>query len=69
MNQSEIRKELIERYNATGKIGFTKPKNFEEAMSIIETLTNIHEEDSQQEEIIVNLSDMTKKLKEFFDNF
>ena len=69
MNKSEIRKELIERYNATGRIGFTKPKNVDEAMSIIETLVNVHEEEQPKEELVVNLSDMTKKLKEFFDNF
>ena len=69
MNKSEIRKELLERYNTTGRIGLSKPKNYDEAISIIETLVNIHDDTEQQEEVVINLSDMTKRLKEFFNNF
>lgn len=69
MNKSEIRKELLERYNTTGRIGLAKPKNYDEAVSIIETLVNIHDDTEQQEEVVINLSDMTEKLREFFNNF
>ena len=69
MNKSEIRKELLERYNTTGRIGLSKPKNYDEAISIIETLVNIHDDTEQQEEVVINLSDMTEKLREFFNNF
>lgn len=69
MNKSEIRKELLERYNTTGRIGLSKPKNYDEAISIIETLVNIHDDTEQQEEVVINLSDMTERLREFFNNF
>lgn len=66
----KIKKELIERYEETGKIGFTKPATKEEAYQIIETLAQVFKEDDEpQEEIVINLSDVTERLRNFFNNF
>lgn len=67
MNKLSIREELIERYNATGKIGLTKPKSRQEAMSLIETLTLLYED--EPEEQIFTLKEVSNRLKEFFRDF
>lgn len=67
---NKVKQELIERYNETGKIGFTKPATREEAYQIIETLSQFYQEETEpEEEIVINLSDITEKLRNFFNNF
>ena len=63
----DIREELLERYQQTGKIGFIKPKNLDEAMSIIDNLTCAYEE--EPEEVIITLSEVDDKMKKFFTKF
>lgn len=72
---TKVRDELIERYKQTGKIGFTKPNTEEEAYQIIETLAQVFEKDEEKianevvEETVINLSDITERLRNFFKNF
>lgn len=67
---TDLRQELLERYLSTGKIGFLKPKNLNEANSIIQTLTELYAVDEQpKEEITISLTELTHKLREFLNNF
>ena len=67
---NKIKAELIERYNETGKIGFTKPETEQEAYQIIETLSQLfNENEDNEEETVINLSDITERLRNFFKNF
>jgi ABC-type Fe3+-hydroxamate transport system substrate-binding protein len=71
---TKVKNELIERYQQTGKIGFTKPATEEEAYQIIETLAQVFERDEEVakevvEETVINLSDITERLRNFFKNF
>ena len=61
-----LREQLLEKYNATGKIGFSRPKSLEEALSIIETLCEAYDE-PKEEFAVYNLSDITNKLRSFFN--
>ena len=63
----DVREELLERYQQTGKIGFLKPKNLDEAISIIDSLTYAYEE--EPEEIVITLSEITERMKNFFSKF
>ena len=67
---STLKDELIERYLATGKIGFVKPKSLEEAYSIIDTVVGIYNEDIEETEVVtVNLKELTEQMKNFFNKF
>lgn len=67
---NKIKSELTERYFQTGKIGFTKPESEIEAFQIIETLAQLFEEEpTEQEETVINLSDITERLRNFFKEF
>lgn len=59
-----LREELIEKYNITGRVGFTKPKTYDEAMLLIDTICEYNE--SKEETVVYNLSDITSKLRKFF---
>lgn len=67
MTKELIRNELIERYESTGRVGLTKPRNHTEAMQLIETVVDLYEE--EPEEYNFTLKDITNKLKEFLDSF
>ena len=62
-----IKQELLERYNATGKIGFVKPINDNEAYKMIETIADMYNE--EPEEIVLTLDDIATRMKTFFDKF
>lgn len=68
---TKVKNELIERYKETGKIGFTKPADDKEAYQIIETLAQVFskDEEPEEQETIINLSDITERLRNFFKNF
>ena len=66
---SKIKQELIERYEQTGKIGFSKPATREEAYQLIETLSNLCESNTEPEIVTLSLTQLTDKLREFFKNF
>lgn len=66
----KVRQELKERYESTGRIGFFKPKDINEAYSIIETLSEVYRQQKEEpEEVVLNLSDLTERLRNFFKNF
>ena len=65
----QIRRELIERYEETGRDGFNKPKSLDEALQLIDTISRLYENDKEPENIVISLSDITEKLRTFFDNY
>ena len=64
--KDQVRQELIERYEKTGKLGFTKPNSKEEAYALIDLIANYEE---PEEKVILNITDLTNKMKCFFDKF
>ena len=46
----KVRQELKERYESTGRIGFFKPKDINEAYSIIETLSEVYRQQKEEPE-------------------
>lgn len=65
--KEEIKKELIERYQQTGKIGFAKPSSEKEAYALIDLILN-YESPEKEEKIILNIPDLTRKMQQFFNN-
>ena len=65
----QIRRELIERYEGTGRVGCNKPKSLDEALQLIDTISRLYENDKEPENIVISLSDITEKLRTFFDNY
>ena len=67
---NKIKIELTERYHQTGKIGFTKPVDDAEAYQLIETLAQVfNNKEEQEQETVINLSDITERLRNFFKEF
>lgn len=66
---ASLRQELIERYEATGKVGFAKPASKAEAISMIETVVAMYEEpkNSVKEEVVVNIHDLTERIRNFLN--
>lgn len=64
----DLKEELLERYHSTGRVGFCNPKTLQEAYSLIDTIVKLYEEDTtnEKEEVVISLSEMTEKLKNFF---
>lgn len=42
-SKEQLRRELLERYISTGKVGLTKPSTQEEAIDLIETVVDLYE--------------------------
>lgn len=61
MNKEQIEAELIERYVVTGKIGFIKPKCFNEALEIIETISSIYT--NNEDTHTYSLSELAEMMK------
>ena len=61
MNKEQIEAELIERYAVTGKIGFIKPKCFNEALEIIETISSIYT--NNEDTHTYSLSELAEMMK------
>lgn len=53
-----LKQELIERYQNTGKVGFTKPESDEEAYSLIATIVQLYNNE-KDEEITQNIEDLS----------
>ena len=64
MDSEQVKAELIERYMITGKIGFIKPKNMNEALEVAETISSIYEND---EEKTYSLSELAYMMKSILD--
>lgn len=67
---NKIKEQLIERYINTGKVGFTKLSSMDEALHLIDNIILMYDSPNQtipQKEVeIVNLCDMTEKLRNYF---
>ena len=58
-----MRKDLLERYLSTGRVGLTKPKNDEEAIDLIETVVELYDE----KPTTMSLSEVSNKLKDLLN--
>ena len=63
-----IREELIEKYRYTGRVGFNSPQTMNEAMELIDTIVKLYNESEEVvEPEILNLCDITEKLRNYFN--
>lgn len=60
---NEVKKALIEKYESTGKIGFAKPSNQEEAYALI----NLIAESFVQEEVSISIQDIINDMKKILE--
>lgn len=61
-----LREELYSRYKKTGKLGFKRPKDEEEALLIIEAIVNAHDDapvDTEVEKTTLTLKQLTNELE------
>lgn len=63
MDKELIRKNLLERYLSTGKVGLIKPKTDEEAIDLIETVVELYD----PKPVTISLSEMSNKLRDLLD--
>ena len=63
MSKEQIRRDLLERYLSTGKVGLTKPKDDAEAIDLIETVVELYD----NEPVCMTLTELTGKLKDILD--
>ena len=59
MSRELLRRELLERYLSTGRIGLTKPKNDAEAIDLIETVVQLYDDSP----VKMSLAEVSNKLK------
>ena len=62
-SKEELRRELLERYISTGKVGLTKPKTDTEAIDLIETVVELYEVPNKK----MSISEVSNKLKSMLD--
>lgn len=62
-DKEKIRKDLLERYISTGKVGLIKPKDDSEAIDLIETVVEMYSD----EPVKVSLADMSNQFKHLLD--
>ena len=63
MSKEVIRRDLLERYLSTGKVGLTKPKDDNEAIDMIETVVALYDD----EPVCMSLGEISNKLKDILD--
>ena len=63
MSKEKMRKDLLERYLSTGRVGLTKPKNDDEAIDLRETVVELYDE----KPTTMSLSEVSSKLKNLLD--
>lgn len=63
LSKEKIRRELIERYLSTGKVGFQKPKSDEEAIDLIESVVELYD----TKPTTLTLTEMSNKFKDLLD--
>ena len=66
LSKEQIRKELLERYLSTGRVGLTKPKNDAEAIDLIETVVGLYDKQDPTP-IVLSLNEVSNKLKNMLD--
>ena len=59
MSRELRRRELLERYLSTGRVGLTKPKNDAEAIDLIETVVQLYDDSP----VKMSLAEVSNKLK------
>ena len=59
MSRELLRRELLERYLSTGRVGLTKPKNDAEAIDLIETVVQLYD----YSPVKMSLAEVSNKLK------
>lgn len=62
-SKEELRRELLERYLSTGKVGLTKPHTQEEAIDLIETVVDLYEAPPKS----MSISEVSSRLKNMLD--
>ena len=63
LSKEQMRRELLERYLSTGRVGLTKPKNDDEAIDLIETVVELYED----QPVTMSLSEMSNKFKDLLN--
>lgn len=66
-----LRQELIQRYETTGRVGLEKPKSRAEAMKLIETVIWMYNEQTKEtinESIKINIHSLSERIKKFLDS-
>lgn len=61
--KEKLRRELLERYISTGKVGLVKPSSDEEAVDLIETVIELYNE----QPIKLKFSDISEQFKNLLD--
>ena len=61
-SKEKIRRELLERYISTGKVGLVKPTSDDEAIDLIETVVELYDEP-----IKITVADLSEQFKEILD--
>lgn len=59
MSRELLRRELLERYLSTGRVGLTKPKDDAEAIDLIETVMQLYDDSP----VKMSLAEVSNKLK------
>lgn len=67
MDKEKIRRDLLERYISTGKVGLIKPASDEEAVDLIETVVGLYGEEEEKEPEVITLADMSARFKAMLD--
>lgn len=65
--KERVRRELLERFIATGKVGLIRPQSESEAVDLIETVVALYDEEKEEAPVTMSLSEMSAKLKEMLD--
>lgn len=61
--KEQMRKDLLERYLSTGKVGLTKPKDDSEAIDLIETVIDLYDD----KPVSMTLGEISDQLKQMLD--
>ena len=59
LSRELLRRELLERYLSTGRVGLTKPKDDAEAIDLIETVVQLYDDSP----VKMSLAEVSNKLK------
>lgn len=57
-SKEKIRRELLERYISTGKVGLIKPTSDDEAIDLIETVIELYDEP-----VKITVADLSEQFK------
>lgn len=72
-NKEKIRRELLERYISTGKVGLIKPSSDDEAIDLIETVVELYkpqevvEKPADNTPIKITVSELSDQFQKMLD--